>query len=344
MDRFLRPERFDTSPDSPDAAKSWKHWLRTFNSFLTSVADRDPNKLDLLINYLSPTVYDYVADCATYDSAIETLKNLYVKPANEVFARYLLSTAKQEPGQPLDQFLQKLKTLAKDCNCKAVTAEQNQDALVRDAFISGLVSGQIRQRLLERTSLELKEAFDLARSLEMAEKHSQTYFSNPITAVADMTQAPVSSDMKTSPCEDCTCAAAQHTSVGTKCFFCGYGRHPRQKCPALSALCKNCGKKGHFAKVCQSKQKSKDNCASTFIPLNLSFVAAAPYSLSNAVVPVEIGNVTVKALIDTGSSESYICPEIVSKLGLKQLKSTKEISMASTDHTVKTKGHTVINF
>ena len=344
MDRFLRPERFDTTPDSPDAAKSWKHWLRTFNSFLTSVADRNPNKLDLLINYLSPTVYDYVADCPDYDNAIDTLKNLYVKPANEVFARYLLSTAKQEPGQPLDQFVQKLKTLAKDCNCKAVTADENQDALVRDAFISGLASGQIRQRLLERNSLQLKEAFDLARSLEMAEKHSQTYFSNPVAAVADMAQPPVSSDLNTSPSEDYTCAAAQNTTSIGKCFFCGYGRHPRQKCPALNALCKNCGKKGHFAKVCQSKQKSKDGCASTFIPLNLSFVAAAPQSLSNAVVPVKIGNVTVKALIDTGSSESYISLELVSKLGLKQLQSTMEISMASTDHTVKTKGHTFISF
>ena len=132
MDRFLRPERFDTTPDSPDAAKSWKHWLRTFQNFLSSI--QDPNKLNLLINFLSPTVYDFIADCTDYDAAITILKNLYVKPANEIFTRHLLSPTKQEAGEPVEKFLQKHKTLSKDCNFTAVTTDQNLDAAVRDAF------------------------------------------------------------------------------------------------------------------------------------------------------------------------------------------------------------------
>ncbi|XP_069160794.1 mucin-22-like [Procambarus clarkii] len=37
-----------------------------------------------------------------------------------------------------------------------------------------------------------------------------------------------------------------------KCFFCGYIRHPRSRCPAREALCMNCKKKGHYAKVYRS--------------------------------------------------------------------------------------------
>ena len=355
MDRFLRPERFDTAPDHQNAAKSWKHWLRTFETFTASAIDTSsttgPSKLDLLINFLSPTLYDFIADSTEYNAAIDILKNIYVKPANEIFARHVLSTTKQEPGQPLDQFLQTLKTLSKDCNFKAVTAEENQDAAIRDAFISGLSSSQIRQRLLEKSTLKLKDAFDLARSLEMAEKHSQTYYTNPVASVTDKLQ-PITtsndSDSKSSFHEDCACALSHFPSGSNKCFFCGYNRHPRQKCPALNAMCKGCGKKGHFQKVCQTtKRQAKDNFASatsSFNPLFMTFVAAAPNSLSNAVIPITINKALAKALVDTGSSESYISPELVSKLGIKQLRSVKEISMASTNYSIKTKGHVFINF
>ena len=100
---------------------------------------------------------------------------IYIKPKNEIFARYLLSTRKQDPGETLDQFLQQLKTLAKDCNFKATSAEEASDDAIRDAFISGLLSCNIRQRLLENSSLDLQTAFTNARSLEMAEKQNLSY-------------------------------------------------------------------------------------------------------------------------------------------------------------------------
>ena len=47
------------------------------------------------------------------------------------------------------QFFQKLKSLAKDCDFKSVSAEQNENDAIRDAFISVMMSANIRQRLLE---------------------------------------------------------------------------------------------------------------------------------------------------------------------------------------------------
>ena len=36
------------------------------------------------------------------------------------------------------------------------------------------------------------------------------------------------------------------------CYRCGKGRHqPDQKCGAINAICNNCGKKGHYAVICQ---------------------------------------------------------------------------------------------
>ena len=51
MDKVLRPERFD---DAQDASKSWRHGLTTFENFVEVIPDEEVNKLDVLINYMSP--------------------------------------------------------------------------------------------------------------------------------------------------------------------------------------------------------------------------------------------------------------------------------------------------
>jgi len=80
-------------------------------------------------------------------------------------------------GESLDEFLQRLKTLSAECNFRAVTAAQNQKTAIRDAFIAGLSSGYIRQRLLEDAALELEAVFDKARSLDDAQRNVEIYSS-----------------------------------------------------------------------------------------------------------------------------------------------------------------------
>ncbi|VDP93565.1 unnamed protein product [Echinostoma caproni] len=180
MERYFRPERFDTDPNTPISSKIWRHWFCTFDRFLTKIGVEDPERLDFLYNYISPSIYDYVVDCKSYSDAVKTLEKLFIKPPNEVFARYLLVTYKEEPGQNFDQFFQKLKSLAKDCNFKAITAEKNQDDAIRDAFISGILSGVVRQRLLENRCLDLPTALELARSLEMVQQQSNAFQTSPM--------------------------------------------------------------------------------------------------------------------------------------------------------------------
>ncbi|GFN94501.1 retrovirus-related pol polyprotein from transposon 17.6 [Plakobranchus ocellatus] len=148
---------------------------------------------------------------------------------NEIFARHVLATTKQEPGQNLVEFLQKLRALAKDCDFKQVTAEQNKKDFIRDAFICGLSSNHIRQRLLENNTLDLVTAFEKARSLEMAEKQSQTYHLPPTSVpCGGATSCPQTDSMEHSGESNIPVTAA----VSAKCFFCGFQRHPRFKCPA----------------------------------------------------------------------------------------------------------------
>ena len=182
--KLLKPDRFSVEPGAADAERSWKHFFRTFQNFIDAVPGEYVNKLSLLCNCISSEVYSLVEEAHSYEDAIITLKRLYIKPVNTVYARHLLATCKQQPHQSIDEYLQKLKSLAKDCQFAAVTAQDHRDESIRRAFISGLTSYQIRQRMWENTTLYLVTMFNQARSLETAQKSSESYSSIYNTSAA----------------------------------------------------------------------------------------------------------------------------------------------------------------
>ena len=110
MDKFLRPARLDSDPSSSTAEKDWLHWIRTFDNFVSVLPAEGLNKLQVLTNYVSPQIFEYIEHCEGYYDAVAALKALYIKPTNEVFARHLLATRCQKSGETMDEFLQALKT------------------------------------------------------------------------------------------------------------------------------------------------------------------------------------------------------------------------------------------
>ena len=351
MERLLRPERLDVDPSATTASKLWIHWHRTFTNFVNSlpptpVTDQSTpptpqldNRLNILINYVSSNVFEYISECTTYDQAITVLEELYNKPKNEIVARHLLATCKQELGQPLDLYVQKLKSLAKDCNFKQVSSQQNRDDAIRDAFITGLLDSGVRQRLLERESLDLQKAYDTARSLELAQRQSETYTtgSSPCGATATVEQSSDAGKPPNTNASSSINAIPSFSPTQSKCFFCGFGRHHRSKCPAKEAICKGCGKKGHFQKVCLSSSSK----SAAINPLISVLASTTPDCLKQTIIKVQLNGITTKALIDTGSSESFIGEEIVKKRNLNILPSQNKIGMATNNLTSTTLGHVV---
>ena len=116
--------RFDNLANTPSSAKEFQHWFRTFKYYLEVLPNKGLDKVKVLINFISLEIFDYISDCISYDSAIETIKNVYIKPLNTIFARHLLATHQQENGETFDEYTQALKILAKGCNFQAVSAIQ----------------------------------------------------------------------------------------------------------------------------------------------------------------------------------------------------------------------------
>ena len=121
--------------------------------------------------------------------------------------------------------------------------------MVRDALTNGLSSHGIRQRLFENCNLNIENAVEKARSIELAQKNSEFYSlnqecrSNLTATVADksLTLSTTDNVSKTT------------SSVSRLCTFCGRSIHARSMCPDKNAVCVKCQRKEYFANVCKSK-------------------------------------------------------------------------------------------
>ena len=72
MHKCLRPERFGTDANSPQASRKWQHWHRTFTSYLGSIDNvTEDQKLNILIDHVDSTTYEYISEAENYASAIE---------------------------------------------------------------------------------------------------------------------------------------------------------------------------------------------------------------------------------------------------------------------------------
>ena len=331
--------------------------------------DGDPevNRKRVIINCLSPSVYTYVEDAADYEDVVRILKSLYVKQKNNVYARHLLVSRQQLQGETLSEYLQVLKTLAKECSFSDVTAATYREELTRDAFINGLSSASIRQRLLEKAEITLVQAYELADGLDRAQRQALSMGQTPTQLLSSTTFDPQREVHDERPkasfsypddgnmnhsLPSCPATAVAQRRVkkavgkrsGNKCFFCDGPFHPRYLCPARDATCLSCGKPGHFARACQSHSAYKSSKAVVSVSsIEKPYLASAPSSLKPAVVDGQLNNFPVHILVDSGASENFVDYKICQKLHLAITGAPTSIGMASSEVSLPTCGVVIAN-
>ena len=142
-------------------------------------------------------------------------------------------------------------------------------------FISGLISSNIQQCLLENKALDLQAAFDRARALNIAQKSSESYKLLFMPTAAAVGKPSESNAQKG---ENITAGSTQ----SQKYFFCGYDMHPRSKCPARDSTCSSCQKKVHCKRVFRSKRQGEPATAALSRPALATVQSIAAKTLSKA--------------------------------------------------------------
>ncbi|GFW38255.1 retrovirus-related Pol polyprotein from transposon opus [Trichonephila clavipes] len=185
--------------------------------------------------------------------------------------------------------------------------------------------------------MTLDQAFEQARTLESAEVHAASYMGSsfPVQSAAMKTEDFSEETLATS-------AASSFSSRSQKCFFCGNDLHSRTLCPARDVTCRNCGKKGHYQRVCKSRpgRNSSNVVASSNI---LVAISGSTHCLQKSIIKALVDNIQLSALIDTGSSLSFLNKKHVAKCKLKVEPYLGKLSMANSSMVTETEGVCKVN-
>ncbi|GFX21450.1 retrovirus-related Pol polyprotein from transposon opus [Trichonephila clavipes] len=185
--------------------------------------------------------------------------------------------------------------------------------------------------------MTLDQAFEQARTLESAEVHATSYTGSsfPVQSAAMKTEDFSEETVATS-------AVSSSSSRSQTCFFCGNYLHSRTLCPTRDVTCRNCGKKGHYQQVCKSRpgRNSSNVVASSN---TLEAISGPTHCLQKSIIKALVNNIQLSALIDTGTSLSFLNEKHVAKCKLKVEPYLGKISMANSSMVTETEGVCKVN-
>ena len=197
----------------------------------------------------------------------DMVKDLFLKCRNVIVDRVKFFTRRQKPNESLELFHGVLSGLAAKCQLAQLEKE-----LVRDVFISNIHVVELQQKFCKKLIAPdrmLALAIEYERGIE--DQKSLTSCSLGLALPTLGTQPPADSAVS-KPTSDAVCAVQTHapnrggpsrsassfSSRGQPCRNCDGPFNPghQTSCPAKSVQCRNCHKKGHFARVCRSAPAS----------------------------------------------------------------------------------------
>ena len=248
----------------------------------------------------------------------------YFRPAvNTTVERHKFRMRKQQPAESLTWFAAGLRTAAEACEFDSTTNDSIVDSQIRDQFIAGLANIEIRRELLADPNLTLATAIRKGVSMELSYSESKLY------------DQPGKFGFR--PTEDSIPSGASANRVSThsrsspvNCKYCGEQHTPGMAhCPAAGKKCNNCGKRGHFSKVCLSRRgrrqdgsrpgqanACKEEESAKMCATDDLIYLTKPLSKSSHderfLITLSVNGKPVSGLLDTGAKRT-ICPADVVK-------------------------------
>ena len=137
-----------------------------------------------------------------------------------------------------------------------------------------------------------------------------------------------SSDHKANDCQKVTTVADRKQILAKKhlCFNCALGSHQAAKCQSKNS-CQKCGKR-HHTSICDKSTTAEERK----IALTANEVGEGVFP----VVLVKVDGITTRALIDSGSSSSYVSAKVADMMNKKPSeRTTRQVEMLMGTHTTQ---------
>ena len=255
----IKPPNFDW--EAPDLAQQFRKFKRYCELLLSTPGYAHRANSDL-VNYillwLGPQGVEIFDNLTLTDEQRKTPKKVweafenYFEPkSNYRLARFQLRDMRQQPQEPIDSFITRLRAQAQKCNF--TSSELTEDNLI-DQIIKGVFHDSIRKKLLDKDpgKLKLDECIQYARIYETTTAHLQSLQAVGVHEVTEKSKTHKKHYKNPRKTEK-----PVSRKTPSSCYFCGKTYHTRDKCPAREHTCTKCNNLGHWEQVCQkSKQKS----------------------------------------------------------------------------------------
>lgn len=357
------PSKFDFS--NPVA---WPQWRKRFERFMAVSGQNlksDSDKIDILMYTLGEDSEQIMLQFenipTTYIQALSEFEHHFIPRRNIIFERYKFNTRMQLPGEPIENFITNLHSLAEHCNYQSL-----KDELIRDRIVVGMLDRRTSERLQLKPGLTLQECVIEAKQSELqanqsrelqismsqayhgsaAEASSGVYALRPDSEVSGSRESRRSFDHRT-PTNDSASVAPRSDVArlqkfseirGRSCSYCGLDLHKREKCPARNSRCRACQKQGHWAVVCRANKVrsiqtiASDNTTNNITDDNTSNSYLGSILVGNIhehewVVELEIREINKKFnfLLDTGSDITCVPMKLLHETVLQTLSRSNRI-------------------
>ena len=252
------PTEFDGG-NGPQQSELWPKWIRRFERYrvasgLTKKPDHE--QVSTLLYAMGDCADDILItlriseDTADYDEVVQALNKHYEGRRNIIVERARFNKRKQQPGEPMDVFIQDLYRLADHCEYAEL-----KDSLIRDRIVVGVTDDKLSDNLQSKSDLTLDRAVQLCRQAESRKQNRDIVRGETQRTQVDHLRSTASYREKKGTSTTGKSKSAQsnpHPSQDTACQWCGKERHKRSNCPAKDTICANCKKQGHYKAVCRS--------------------------------------------------------------------------------------------
>ena len=324
--------------------ETWKSYTERLTQYFTAndVESAD-KKRAILLSVCGPTTYQLIRNILapvkpterTFAQLVELVEHHRNPKPSVIVRRYNFNSRMKQPGESIADYTAELRKIAEDC----AFGETLEDML-RDRIVCGISEPQLQRRLLAESELTYKTALEIAQSWEAAGTNTRDL---------QKSQASNSTVNRVVRPEQQSKHNQGASSNSFTCSRCG-GQHLASHCKYKQSKCHFCQKKGHLARVCQSKQHINPSSASG----KTQVISRAPrqgrtllvdspqqhndepdtYSLFTVTghanrpiqVTVEVNSTTLNMEVDTGASRSLISEttynQLLNQTDLPPLQST----------------------
>ena len=245
------PTQWLPTPKQMNVSKNteigWKEFKESFKdySIATELDKKDPTvQAATLKTLIGPDCKRILINLNLKDDEIKdptqilaALDGQFLKKTNVIFERYNFYQANQQQNENVEQFLDRIRHLAKTCGFKAT----EEDDMIRDRLILGSKDAQARARMFRQKEVaNLNDAIQLLKISEVTS--DQMKVMNKHDSLNYVKKRPAQKNTK--------------PTSHMKCGSCGT-QHERRNCPAYGKTCRKCQRLHHYAKMCKVRPDKK---------------------------------------------------------------------------------------